>query len=90
MVNIHLRKTDGEWVHALAIPLDDIGRLILRPLKWLRVATFAVIGPEGHLSDTSGGNAIDYKNVSLTDLTNNPERGRWTRHFHSRPYCPQV
>src|SRR5260370_30970409 len=70
MVNIHIQKTDGQWVHALAIPLEDIGRFSLHPLKWLRFATFTVVGAKGHLSDTPGGNVVDYENVSLTDLDN--------------------
>src|SRR5260370_37491846 len=70
MVNIHIQKTDGQWVHALAIPLEDIGRFSLHPLKWLRFATFTVVGAKGHLSDTPGGNVVDYENVSLADLDN--------------------
>jgi len=68
MVNIHLRKGDGQWIHALAIPLEDIGRLSLRPLKWLRYVTFTAVGAKGHLSDIPGGNVIDYENVSFADL----------------------
>ncbi|KAI0002169.1 hypothetical protein BJV74DRAFT_894451 [Russula compacta] len=71
MVNIHLRKTDGTWIHALIIPLEDIGRLSLCPLKWLRFAAFAAVGAKGHLSDTPGGNQVNYENVSLADLAEN-------------------
>ncbi|KAI0287844.1 hypothetical protein BC826DRAFT_737455 [Russula brevipes] len=71
MVNIHLRKMDGSWMCALAIPLEDIGRLSLRPLKWLRFATFAALGVKGHLYDAPGGNIVDYGNVSLADLADN-------------------
>ncbi|KAI0284486.1 hypothetical protein BC826DRAFT_1179330 [Russula brevipes] len=71
MVNIHLRKMDGSWMCALAIPLEDIGRLSLRPLKWLRFATFAALGVKGHLYDAPRGNVVDYGNVSLADLADN-------------------
>jgi len=68
MVNVHLRKADGEWIHALAIPLQDIARLSLRPLKWLRFATFAAVGAKGALSEAPDGNVVDYENVLLNDL----------------------
>ena len=68
MVNVHIRKTDGDWIQALAIPLEDIRRLSLRPLKWLRFVAFAALGAKGHLSQTPGGNLVDYENVSLADL----------------------
>jgi len=67
MVNVYVRKGD-EWIHALAIPLEDVRRLSLRPLKWLRFVTFTALGAKGHLSDTPGGNIVDYENVSLADL----------------------
>ena len=69
MVNVYLLKTDGGWIHCLAIPLEDIERLSLRPLKWLRFVIFTVSGAKGHLSDTPGGNVVDYENISLADLT---------------------
>jgi len=68
MVNVHLRKAEGEWIHALAIPVQDIARLSLRPLKWLRFATFAAVGARGALSEAPGGNIVDYENVLLNDL----------------------
>ncbi|KAI0284487.1 hypothetical protein BC826DRAFT_156395 [Russula brevipes] len=71
MVNIHLRKMDGSWMCAFAVPLEDIGRLSLRPLKWLRIVTFAALGVKGHLYDAPRGNVVDYGNVSLADLADN-------------------
>ncbi|KAI0291867.1 hypothetical protein BC826DRAFT_465994 [Russula brevipes] len=70
MVNIHLRQKDGPWICALTIPLEDIGRLSLRPLKWLRFVAFAVLGVKGHLYDSPGGNVVDYGILSLADLAN--------------------
>jgi hypothetical protein len=70
MVNIHLQM-DGHWICALAIPLEDIGRLSLRPLKWLRFVAFAALGVKGHLYHSPGSNIVDYENVSLADLADN-------------------
>ena len=69
MVNIHLQMTDGQWVHALSIPCEDIERIsALHPLKWLRFVTFAAVGARGHLSPITDGNgAVDYE-IELTDL----------------------
>ena len=36
----------------------------------LTSTTFTVVGAKGHLSDTPGGNVVDYENVSLADLDN--------------------
>ncbi|KAI0291859.1 hypothetical protein BC826DRAFT_1186743 [Russula brevipes] len=62
---------DDIWICALAIPLEDIGRLSLRPLKWLRFVAFAVLGVKGHLYDSPGGNIVNYGHVSLADLADN-------------------
>jgi len=51
-VTRHLRKTGGAWIHALAIPLEDIARLSFRSLKWLRFATFTAVGAKNDLSET--------------------------------------
>ena len=67
MVSVYVRKGDDEWIHALAVPLEDIRRLSLRPLKLLRFVTFTALGAKGDLPDTPGGN-VDYKNVSRADL----------------------
>ncbi|KAI0291865.1 hypothetical protein BC826DRAFT_1105798 [Russula brevipes] len=68
MVNIHLRQMDSHWICALAIPLEDIGRLSLRPLKWLRFVAFAVLGVKDHLYDSPDGNVVDYGILSPADL----------------------
>ena len=68
MVNLHLLKTDGECIHALAIPLQGVARLSLHPLRWLCFITFAAVGAKGDLSEAPGGNVVDYENVLLNDL----------------------
>ncbi|KAF8427180.1 hypothetical protein L210DRAFT_546350 [Boletus edulis BED1] len=69
-VDIYLPiESTTEWIHALSIPRRDIERLTLRPLKWLRFATFTVCGAKGHLSTTKGGQTVDYENVSFENLT---------------------
>ncbi|KAF8436892.1 hypothetical protein L210DRAFT_3688345, partial [Boletus edulis BED1] len=46
----------------------DIERLTLRPLKWLRFATFTICSAKGHLSTTEGGQTVDYENVSFNNI----------------------
>jgi len=70
MVNVYVSLPNDGWIHALSVPLEEIWRLSLRPLKWLRYATFAVLGARGHLLETPGGNIVDYENVSLADGDN--------------------
>ena len=68
MVNIHLKnEQNDEYMPALSIPLDDIQRLSIRPLKWLRFVTFAVCGATGELSPTPDGLAVDYQNIGCFD-----------------------
>jgi len=69
MVNIHL-KFEGHHVLALSIPLEDVKRLSLSPLKWLRYVAFAVCGTTGHLALTPDGPALDY---GITDLDDSDE-----------------
>ena len=73
MVNVFVKAEAavGEWIHALAIPLEDIDRLALRPLKWLRFVTFTVVGARGHLFDAPDGDLVDYENVSLANIAEN-------------------
>ena len=69
MVNIHLkREQNDEYMLALSIPLEDIQRLSIRPLKWLRFVTFAVCGVTGELSPTPNGPVIEYQNVGFDSL----------------------
>lgn len=59
MVNIHLKFNDQD-IHMLSIPLNDIQRLSVRPLKWLRFVTFTVCGVQGDLSETPNGCPVNY------------------------------
>jgi hypothetical protein len=73
MVNVFVKAEAAvdEWIHTLAISLEDIDRLSLRPLKWLRFVTFTVVGARGHLFDAPDGNLVDYENVSLANIAEN-------------------
>ncbi|KDQ56787.1 hypothetical protein JAAARDRAFT_301400 [Jaapia argillacea MUCL 33604] len=67
MVDIYLKVENDPPVLALSIPLNDIQRLSLRPLKWLRYITFAVCGARGDLSTTPDSPAVDYDSVHHLD-----------------------
>ncbi|KAF8552263.1 hypothetical protein OG21DRAFT_1486344 [Imleria badia] len=68
-VDIYLPiESTTEWIRALSIPHEDIKRFTLRPLKWLRFATFAVCGAKGDFSATQGGERVDHENVSFDNL----------------------
>ena len=64
MVNI-LLTINGTQIVLLSIPIDDIQRLTLRPLKWLRFVTFAVCGACGDLSETPNGPVVNYDMTSF-------------------------
>ncbi|KAF8955302.1 hypothetical protein BDZ97DRAFT_1858628 [Flammula alnicola] len=68
-INLHLSYQNEEIV-ALTIPIDDIKRLSLHPLKWLRYVAFAVFGAPGRLALTSDANApdVDY-DVPLGEIS---------------------
>jgi hypothetical protein len=62
-VDIYLRLPNPDevsYVLALSVPLSDIQRLSVRPLKWLRFVTFAFCGARGDLSETEEGPTVDY------------------------------
>ncbi|KAK0495721.1 hypothetical protein EDD18DRAFT_1287147 [Armillaria luteobubalina] len=63
VVNIHLSYRTIQ-VLALSIPIDDIKRLSIRPLKWLRYVAFAVFGATGRLALTADGSAIEDENIT--------------------------
>jgi hypothetical protein len=67
MVNIYLPIEDRQAL-ALSIPLDDIERLFVRPVKWLRFVTFAICGVRGDLSAMPNGPPVDYDNISLDHI----------------------
>ncbi len=68
MVNIYLPTADRGQVLALSIPLTDIERLSVRPVKWLRFVTFAICGVRGHLSESVNGTPVDYDSISLDNI----------------------
>ena len=59
MVSIYLDNGSSQ-VPFLSVPLNDLQRLSIRPLKWLRFATFAVCGARGDLSLSPGGPTVNY------------------------------
>jgi len=70
MVNVHLLSSSRVWILAISVPLDDIQRLSVRPLKWLRFVTFTICGVTGKLATTKDGPSIvDYDSISFDDLT---------------------
>ena len=64
MVDIHLLAHESE-VPFLSIPLADVQRLSIRPLKWLRFVLFAICGTSGELSATPDGKPVDYNSTEL-------------------------
>jgi len=59
MVEIHLH-VNSSYIPFLSIPLSDVRRLSLRPLKWIRFVMFSICGARGHLSATPDGLPVDY------------------------------
>ena len=54
MVDIYLPIEDRQ-ILALSIPIVDIERLSLRPVKWLRFVIFTICGVRGDLATTPNG-----------------------------------
>ncbi|KAJ7229418.1 hypothetical protein B0H12DRAFT_1147778 [Mycena haematopus] len=54
VIRLHL-CTEGYWRLFLEIPLLDLSRLTLRPVKWLRYLGWCIYGRPGWLSTTPGG-----------------------------------
>ena len=52
----------------LVIPVVDIQRLTLKPIKWLHYVAWAILGMDGHVSSIPGG-------VAEEDLENERESG---------------
>ncbi|KAK0457770.1 uncharacterized protein EV420DRAFT_1687541 [Desarmillaria tabescens] len=67
IINLHL-STDGAPVQALAVPAEDMRRLLYHPLKWLRYVSFAIFGAAGQLSLMANGPVIDNENTPLEKL----------------------
>ncbi|KAI9438928.1 hypothetical protein H4582DRAFT_1877448, partial [Lactarius indigo] len=66
MVEICL-DVDGSQRSFLSIPFDDIGRLSIRPFKWLRYVLYCICGARGDLSAEHGGPPVDYDSTELAD-----------------------
>ncbi|KAM6493156.1 hypothetical protein JOM56_011290 [Amanita muscaria] len=70
MVDIYLKVDNSNtFLHFLSIPLSDIHRLSIRPLKWIRFVAFSICGSHGHLRSTTAVNAlpVDYNNSNLVE-----------------------
>lgn len=60
MVEIRLCNRPGSQIPFISVPPDDIRRLAIHPLKWLRFVLFAISGAQGHLATTPTGPPVDY------------------------------
>lgn len=63
-VNLHLRSGEQDadiWLIALTIPVENIKKLALCPLKWIRFVAFAIVGARGHLRTSPKGELVDYE-----------------------------
>ena len=67
MVHVYL-DVGGSAVPFLSIPLNDVERLSIRPLKWLQFVAFTICGARGHLSLTPGGPPVAYDTASFADI----------------------
>jgi hypothetical protein len=61
---IHFSLSD-RYVLALKIPVADVSRLSLKPLKWLHYISFAISGAKGDLSTSPGGSVVNYEYITL-------------------------
>ncbi|KAF8336220.1 hypothetical protein F5887DRAFT_1247630 [Amanita rubescens] len=69
-MSIHFNADKRLKILALSIPFNDIERLSVRPVKWLRFVTFAICGVRGHLSESAmpNGTPVDYDSISLDNI----------------------
>ena len=67
MVDIYLSIEDRQ-ILALSIPIVDIERLSLRPVKWLRFVIFTICGVRGDLATTPNGPPVDYDTSTLDNI----------------------
>jgi len=51
---------DGEYQHALSIPVETCQHFSLHPLKWLRYVGFTIYGTEGHIFRFATGPVVQY------------------------------
>jgi hypothetical protein len=67
-IKLLLRTADEEWSVVLSIPVYEVRRLSLRPLKWLTFVAFAICGAEGHLCVNRLGEHVNYNATSTGPL----------------------
>ena len=74
MVDIYLKidavdGSDDFVLPFLSIPLSDIRRLSVCPLKWIRFVVFTICGSHGHLHETAAVNVppVDYGILDLVE-----------------------
>ena len=64
--------SNWHWVHCLTLPVETVNALQFsqRPYKWIRYATGAIVGAEGHLSSRPDSlNVVDYNAVLPAEST---------------------
>jgi hypothetical protein len=66
MVNVFLIIPLGLPISFLSIPLDDIERLAVYPLRWIRYVMFSICGVRGVLSELPEGDAVDYDTTDFS------------------------
>ena len=66
MIKIYLNCPRSQ-IPFLSIPLSDVLRLSIRPLKWLRYVMFSICGARGELSTGPEGPVVDYETTALVD-----------------------
>ncbi|THH20320.1 hypothetical protein EW146_g1008 [Bondarzewia mesenterica] len=68
-VTLTIKTNSDTWRPALRIPLIDLKRLSLRPLKWIRFIAYAITGAQGELyllpsSSELEGEVVNYDDAS--------------------------
>ncbi|KAF8340798.1 hypothetical protein F5887DRAFT_1136407 [Amanita rubescens] len=56
---------DGEYQHALSIPVETCQRFSVHPLSWLRYVGFTIYGTEGHIFRSAAGPVVPYSEVDM-------------------------
>lgn len=63
----HESAEDPKRAMSLVIPLSDVNKLTAKPIKWLHYLGWVVLGLDGHISDTRGGEAVP-EDTNLEDV----------------------
>ena len=56
---------DGDYQHALSIPVETCRRFSVHPLSWLRYVGFTIYGTEGHIFRSAAGPVVRYSEVDI-------------------------